>query len=111
MLHRFTMRPLGDRKTFIELATLCDYSIFFYPIYKDHLCTVSLCLMYGLYSRAASNQERPMKARVRYWFSPYHVFFMIAVMSWILALIFLVCNIIMYQYINDEYRFDILTIA
>lgn len=27
VLHRFTMRPLGDRKTFIELATLCDYIV------------------------------------------------------------------------------------
>ena len=40
--------------------------IFFYPISKDHLCTVIFGLMYGLYSRAASNQERPMMARVRY---------------------------------------------
>ena len=37
----------------------------FYPISKDHLCTVTFGLMYGLYSRAASNQERPMMARVR----------------------------------------------
>ena len=29
----------------------------FYPISKDHLCTVTFGLMYGLYSRAASNQE------------------------------------------------------
>ena len=40
--------------------------IFFYPISKDHLCTVTFGFMYGLYSRAASNQERPMMARVRY---------------------------------------------
>ena len=40
--------------------------IFFYPISKNHLCTVTFGLMYGLYSRAASNQERPMMARVRY---------------------------------------------
>ena len=33
---------------------------FFYPISKDHLCTVTFGLMYGLYSRAASNQERLM---------------------------------------------------
>ena len=38
----------------------------FYPNSKDHLCTVTFGLMYGLYSRAASNQERPMMARVRY---------------------------------------------
>ena len=38
----------------------------FYPITKYHLCTVTFGLMYGLYSRAASNQERPMMARVRY---------------------------------------------
>ena len=38
----------------------------FYPISKDHLCTVTFGLMYGLYSRAASNQERLMRARVRY---------------------------------------------
>ena len=40
----------------------------FYPISKDHVCTVTFGLMYGLYSRAASNQERPMMARVRYFF-------------------------------------------
>ena len=38
----------------------------FYPISKEQLCTVTFGLMYGLYSRAASNQERPMEARVRY---------------------------------------------
>ena len=27
--------------------------ILFYPISKDHLCTVTFGLMYGLYSRAA----------------------------------------------------------
>ena len=36
----------------------------FYPISKDHLCNVTFGLMYGLYSRAASNQERTMMARV-----------------------------------------------
>ena len=38
---------------------------FFDPISKDHLYTVTFGLIYGLYSRAASNQERPMMARVR----------------------------------------------
>ena len=38
----------------------------FYPISKDHLCTVTFGLMYGLYLRAASNQEWPMMARVWY---------------------------------------------
>ena len=38
----------------------------FYPISKDHLCTVTFGLMYGLYSRAACNQERLIMARVRY---------------------------------------------
>ena len=37
----------------------------FYPISKDHLCTMTFGLMYGQYSRAASSQERPMMARVR----------------------------------------------
>ena len=36
---------------------------------KDHLCTVTFGLMYGLYSRAASNQELPMIARIRYFAS------------------------------------------
>ena len=36
----------------------------FYPL-EVHLFTVTFGLMYGLYSRAASNQERPMMARVR----------------------------------------------
>ena len=35
------------------------------PNFEVHLCTVTFGLMYGLYSRAASNQERPMMARVR----------------------------------------------
>ena len=30
----------------------------FYPIFKDHLCTVKFGLMYGLYSRAAYDGER-----------------------------------------------------
>ena len=38
----------------------------FYPISKDHLYTVTFGRMYGLYSRAASNQERPKMVRVRY---------------------------------------------
>ena len=44
----------------------------FYPISKDHFFVFKevfseiFVLMYGLYSRAASNQERPMMARVRY---------------------------------------------
>ena len=40
----------------------------FYPISKDNSCSVTFGLMYGLYSRAASNQERPMMARIRYIF-------------------------------------------
>jgi len=39
--------------------------ISFYPISKDHLCA-TFGLMYDLYSRAASNQEWPMMARIRY---------------------------------------------
>ena len=44
----------------------------FYPISKGHffvfkeVFSQNSGLMYGLYSRAASNQERPMMARVRY---------------------------------------------
>ena len=44
----------------------------FYPISKDHffvfkeVFSENSVLMYGLYSRAASNQERLMMARVRY---------------------------------------------
>ena len=38
----------------------------FYPLFEVHLCTVTFGLMYGFYSRAASNQEQPMMARVRY---------------------------------------------
>ena len=43
----------------------------FYPISKDHffvfkeVFSENYVLMYGLYSRAASNQERLMMARVR----------------------------------------------
>ena len=45
----------------------------FYPISKDHffvfkeVLSENSVLMYGLYSRAASNQERLMMARVGYW--------------------------------------------
>ena len=44
----------------------------FYPISKDHffvfkeVFSENSVLMYGLYSRAACNQERLMMARVRY---------------------------------------------
>ena len=44
----------------------------FYPIYKDHffvfmeVFSENSVLMYGLYSRAASNQERLMMARIWY---------------------------------------------
>jgi hypothetical protein len=43
----------------------------FYPIFKDHFVVFkeffkeNYVLMYGLYSRAACNQERLMMARVR----------------------------------------------
>ena len=43
----------------------------FYPIFKDHffvfkkVFSENSVLMYGLYSRAASNQERLMMARIR----------------------------------------------
>ena len=36
-----------------------------YPISKDHLCTVTFGLMYGLYLRAASNQEQRTVVRSR----------------------------------------------
>ena len=38
----------------------------FYPLFEVHLCTVTFGLMYGYYSRAVSNQERVIVARVRY---------------------------------------------
>ena len=44
----------------------------FYPILKDHFFVLkevfseNSAFMYGLYSRASSNRERPMMARVRY---------------------------------------------
>ena len=44
----------------------------FYPISKDHffvfkeVFSENSALMYGLYSRASSNQERLIVARVRY---------------------------------------------
>ena len=46
--------------------------VYFYPIFKDHffifkeVFSENSVLMYGLYSRAAYNQERLMMARVRY---------------------------------------------
>ena len=38
----------------------------FYPLFEVHLCTVTFGLMYGQNSRAVSNQERVIVARVRY---------------------------------------------
>ena len=38
----------------------------FYPLFEAHLCTVTFGLMYGQYSRAGSNQERVIMARLRY---------------------------------------------
>ena len=43
----------------------------FYPLFEVHLCTATFGLMYGLYSRAVSNQERVIVARVRYIFVVY----------------------------------------
>ena len=46
--------------------------VYFYPIFKDHFFVFkeffseNSVLMYGLYSRAACNQERLMMALVRY---------------------------------------------
>ena len=37
-----------------------------YPLFEVHLCTVTFGLMYGYYSRAVSNQEWVIVARVRY---------------------------------------------
>ena len=36
-----------------------------YPLFEVHLFTVTFGLMYGKYSRAVSNQERVIVARVR----------------------------------------------
>ena len=36
----------------------------FYPLFEVHLCTVTFGFMYGWYSRAVSNQERVIVARV-----------------------------------------------
>ena len=36
----------------------------FYLLFEFHLCTVTFALMYGQYSKAASNQERVIVARV-----------------------------------------------
>ena len=38
----------------------------FYPLFEVHLCTVTFGLMYGQYSKAVSNQERVIMARVWY---------------------------------------------
>ena len=51
--------------TTVRASLLAAACIFFYPISKDHLYTVTFGLMYGLYPRAASNQERLMMACVR----------------------------------------------
>ena len=38
----------------------------FYSLFEVYLCTVTFGLMYGLYLRAVSNQERVIVALVRY---------------------------------------------
>jgi hypothetical protein len=38
----------------------------FYPLFEVRLCTVTFDLMYGYYSRAVSNQEQVIVARVQY---------------------------------------------
>ena len=40
--------------------------VYFLPSFEVYLCTVTFGLMYGYYSRAVSNQERVIMARVRY---------------------------------------------
>ena len=38
----------------------------FYPLFEVHLCSMTFGFMYGQYSRAVSNQEPVIVARVRY---------------------------------------------
>ena len=74
---------LGLHPSIVQIVVVDDYEYrtraiisrglyIFYPIFKDHFFVFkdvfleNSVLMYGLYSRAASNQEWPMMARVRY---------------------------------------------
>jgi len=66
---------LGDgrgKENYRTRAIISRGLYIFYPISKDHffvfkeVFSENSVLMYGLYSRAASNQERLMMARVRY---------------------------------------------
>ena len=61
-----TQGPVGNIRTYRTRAIITHGLYTFYPHFEVRLCTVTFGLKYGLYSRAASNQERPMMARVRY---------------------------------------------
>ena len=55
---------LSDRNNYRTRAIISRGLYIFYPIFKE-VFSENFVLMYGLYSRAASNQERLMMARVR----------------------------------------------
>ena len=69
-----SFRPCQIKNNIYRTPAIISRS--FYPISKDHffvfkeVFSKNSVLMYGLYSRAASNQERLMMARVRYIYSP-----------------------------------------
>ena len=77
---KFALRcaQLGDgrgKENYRTRAIISRGLYIFYPISKDHFFVLkevfseNSVLMYDLYSRAASNQERLMMARVRYVFT------------------------------------------
>ena len=71
----FLSQNRQDSYTYRTSAIISRGLYIFYPISKDHffvfkeVFSENSVLMYGLYSRAACNQERLMMARVRYLMS------------------------------------------
>ena len=61
-----------QKSTYRMRAIISRGLYIFYPIFKDHffvfkeVFSENSVLMYGLYSRAACNQERVIMARIRY---------------------------------------------
>ena len=74
VVYRATVYITGIKGKYRTRAIISRGLYIFYPISKDHffvfkeVFSENSVLMYGLYSRAACNQERLMMARVRYIF-------------------------------------------
>ena len=79
LFHCWGLKHVKTYSIYRTRAIISRGLYFFYPISKDHffvfkeVFSENSVLMYGLYSRAASNQERLMMARVRLPISEYNI--------------------------------------